>query len=129
MNMRQKFSSPIKARNDSDIDRHRATSSSILETSVNPQLFNVQNLGRGGVNKNLNEGEEVAHDSFRQMPSMPNFSVPLQAPSLPFAANMQIAPETVCQLLIRKLAANNGLLSLNDICRILPDIRARSNTQ
>ena len=111
-----------------NMDRQRAVSSSVYENREyllnhpprehNPYKRFKQNEGLG------NEGAFVN-------PLLPQFVASVPPPSLPFLPNLQIDPEMICQMLIRKLAANSGLTNINDICRILPDTllkRARSNT-
>jgi hypothetical protein len=137
LNFEHKFNSPKKKKVMDDNDRIRATSSSVLEASVNPHFLNLH-MGAQGKNKQLkqNEGQQFGNSGIN--PLLPSFGMQNQAPGLPFLPNVQIDPETICQMLIRKLAANTGLINLNDICRILPDTlrisssilnRTRSNTE
>lgn len=111
-----------------DADRGRAASSSVLENSLNPQFLN---FSKNKSNKRFKTSEEGGVDASQMNMAMPTFGMPQQPPSLPLLPNLQIDPEIICQMLIRKLAANSGLSNLNDICRILPDTilnRTRSNT-
>jgi hypothetical protein len=131
LNFNHKFNSPKKKKLVDDIDRIRATSSSVLEASVNPHFLNLQS-GAHGKNKQVKHSESQQIASSGKNNLIPTFGMQAQPPSLPFLPNVQIDPEIICQMLIRKLATNNGLVNLNDICRIFPDSilnRTRSNTE
>lgn len=136
LSFEHKFNSPKKKKVIDDNDRIRATSSSVLEASVNPHFLNL-NMGAQGKNKQfkINESQQLRNSGNSLLPK---FGMQNQPPGLPFLPKVQIDPETICQMLIRKLAANTGLVNLNDICRILPDTlrissnllnRTRSNTE
>ena len=132
LNFNHKFNIPKKKKLVDDFDRIRATSSSVLEASVNPHFLNLQS-GVQGKNKQVkySESQHIA-SSGNKNNLIPTFGMQAQPPALPFLPNVQIDPETICQMLIRKLATNNGLVNLNDICRIFPDSilnRTRSNTE
>jgi len=120
------FSTP-KSR---DPNRKRATSNSLLESSFNP-VFQARNETPGEI-KRFKENESSTIDNSRSLPQVQRLGALPSPSTLPFAPNIPIDPETICQMLIRKLAANGGLNNLNDIFRILPDNllgRGRSNTE
>lgn len=131
-----------------DMDRKRAVSS--CELNRIKSAFKDPNIRASTLNKSnmypqlLNYPPE-RHEPYKRFkhsegpstqgtfvnPLIPQYGAPAPPPSLPFLPNLQIDPEMICQMLIRKLAANSGLSNINDICRILPDTllnRARSNT-
>ena len=113
-----------------DPSRKRATSNSLLESAVKPTLPNPNNMSNA--NKRFKENEASTIDNSGGLPTHQHLGGVPQTSGLPFAPNLQINQQEVCQMLIRKLAANGGLNNLNDIFRILPDhvlSRRRSNTE
>lgn len=92
------------------MDRIRAASSSVLENSMDPQFLNFNQP-----NKRFKQSETQECVRVNNNPNLPTFGMPQQPPSLPFLPNLQIDPEIICQMLIRKLAANSGLSNLNEI--------------
>jgi hypothetical protein len=112
-----------------DPSRKRATSNSLLESIAKQAMPNSNNLNNP--QKRFKENETSTVDNSKSLPLNQHLGVVPNASSLPFMSNIQLDPETICQMLIRKLAANGGLNNLNDIFRILPDNilgRGRSNT-
>ena len=109
-------------------DKKRTVSSSAIEEKLTPSFCGSQAVLPESFKRfKLNETSTI--DSSRVNPFFPNLNAPSQLPPFPFMPNLQVDSDLVCQMLIRKLAANGGL---NDICRILPDTflnRTRSNTE
>jgi len=59
--------------------------------------------------------EDHSVNSFNSNYTIPN-SKTIELPSnLPFMPHIQLNPEVISQMLIKKLSANNGLSSLNDL--------------
>lgn len=133
ISMNKRLSNQIS--NQVNADRQRTVSSSIIENRLNPQFLS------NCLSKNLDRQAAGELGAFQQLQPNQLFSqaqlgLPIQSASLPFLPNIQIDPETICQMLIRKLAANKTntypSLTLNDLWRILPNSflnRSRSNTE
>lgn len=108
-----------------EFDRKRAASNSLLESRPTANTANES--------KRFKEAEASTVDNSRNLtvPQTMNSGLNGLNP-LQFMPNIAVDPEMICQMLIRKLAANGGLNNLNDLIRILPDNllnRDRSNTE
>jgi hypothetical protein len=104
--------------NQVNADRQRTVSSSVIENRSNPQFLSncfSEKLDRHAA------GELGAFQQLQpsQLFSQTQMGLPIQPPAFPFLPNIQIDPETICQMLIRKLASNKTntypSLTLNDL--------------
>lgn len=112
-------------------DKKRTVSSSALEGRLTPSFWSQRATIPEGI-KRFKLSETSTLDSSRINPFFASLNPTPQIPSLPFLPNLQVDSDLVCQMLIRKLAANGGLNDLVNINNILPDTflnRARSNTE